>query len=83
MQALQTANIDFLLGLFDYDRLPYHLDVLNKTLADVPPLVSMVHYSLEMLQKPEHTNGFFLFVEGLPLAVALFVRCSRTSLQTV
>ncbi|XP_058121992.1 membrane-bound alkaline phosphatase-like [Anopheles ziemanni] len=57
--ALDTSQIDFLLGLFDFDNLPYSTDIES----DTPPLVRMVHYSLEMLQKKEHTNGFLLFVE--------------------
>lgn len=42
----------------------YNLDVVDEELTEEPALVSMVHYSLEMLQKAEHSNGFLLFVEG-------------------
>ncbi|XP_055626233.1 membrane-bound alkaline phosphatase-like [Toxorhynchites rutilus septentrionalis] len=61
--ALNTSNIDYLLGLFDYDRLPYAVDIGEGQNVDAPPLVRMVHYSLEMLQKKEHSAGFLLFVE--------------------
>lgn len=63
LAALDTSNIDHLLGLFDYDQLPYAADVGNGQNPQTPPLVRMVHYSLEMLQKKEHSNGFLLFVE--------------------
>uniref|UniRef100_A0A8D8FJE5 Alkaline phosphatase n=1 Tax=Culex pipiens TaxID=7175 RepID=A0A8D8FJE5_CULPI len=63
LAALDTSKIDHLLGLFDYDQLPYAADVGNGQNPDTPPLVRMVHYSLEMLQKKEHSNGFLLFVE--------------------
>lgn len=59
---LNTTNIDYLFGLFDYDKHPYHLDVVNKSLDTIPQLISMTHYSLEMLTKEE--NGFLLFVEN-------------------
>ncbi|XP_058834704.1 membrane-bound alkaline phosphatase-like [Topomyia yanbarensis] len=61
--ALNTSNIDYLLGLFDYDRLPYAADIGGGNNENTPPLVKMVHYSLEMLQKKEHSGGFLLFVE--------------------
>lgn len=63
LTSLNTTNIDYLFGLFDYDKHPYHLDVVNKTMDTIPMLVQMTHYSLEMLQKKEHKNGFLLFVE--------------------
>lgn len=61
--ALNTTNIDHLMGLFSYDRLPYATDVTEEPNKETPPLVRMVHYSLEMLQKKEHKDGFLLFVE--------------------
>ncbi|XP_053686610.1 membrane-bound alkaline phosphatase-like [Sabethes cyaneus] len=60
--ALNTTDIDYLLGLFDYDRLPYAADIGEGQNEDTPPLVRMVHYSLEMLQKKQHTEGFLLLV---------------------
>lgn len=63
LSTLNTTDIDYLFGLFDYDKHPYHLDVVNKTLDTIPALVTMTHYSLEMLTKKENTNGFLLFVE--------------------
>uniref|UniRef100_A0AAG5D3F6 alkaline phosphatase n=1 Tax=Anopheles atroparvus TaxID=41427 RepID=A0AAG5D3F6_ANOAO len=59
--SLDTSKIDYLLGLFDFDHLPFSADI--GTGSETPALVRMVHYSLEMLQKKEHTNGFLLFVE--------------------
>uniref|UniRef100_A0A182YLW7 alkaline phosphatase n=1 Tax=Anopheles stephensi TaxID=30069 RepID=A0A182YLW7_ANOST len=61
LASLDTTKIDYLLGLFDYDHLPFSADIGNG--SDTPALVRMVHYSLEMLQKPDHTDGFLLFVE--------------------
>ncbi|XP_062544067.1 membrane-bound alkaline phosphatase-like [Armigeres subalbatus] len=61
--ALDTSNIDHLLGLFSYDRLAYAADLSEAENNEIPPLVRMVHYSLEMLQKTEHSGGFLLFVE--------------------
>ncbi|CAO1396268.1 unnamed protein product [Diamesa serratosioi] len=63
LTTLNTTNIDYLFGLFDYDKLPYHLDVVNKTMNNIPMLIQMTHFSLGMLQKKEHKNGFLLFVE--------------------
>lgn len=62
---MDTSKIDYLLGLFEYDQLRFNLDVSQEGLTEEPALISMVHYSLEMLQKKEHTKGFLLFVEGL------------------
>lgn len=61
--ALNTTGIDYLMGLFSYDRLPYAADMGEEPNKETPPLVRMVHYSLEMLQKREHSGGFLLFVE--------------------
>lgn len=61
--ALNTTDIDYLMGLFNYDRLPYATDASDEPNKETPPLVRMVHYSLEMLQKKEHKGGFLLFVE--------------------
>uniref|UniRef100_A0A182NIE6 Alkaline phosphatase n=1 Tax=Anopheles dirus TaxID=7168 RepID=A0A182NIE6_9DIPT len=61
LASLDTSKVDYLLGLFDYDHLPFSADIADG--SDTPALVRMVHYSLEMLQKPEHTDGFLLFVE--------------------
>uniref|UniRef100_A0A182QCQ3 Alkaline phosphatase n=1 Tax=Anopheles farauti TaxID=69004 RepID=A0A182QCQ3_9DIPT len=61
LASLDTSKIDYLLGLFDYDHLPFSADIADG--SPTPALVRMVHYSLEMLQKPEHTDGFLLFVE--------------------
>lgn len=62
---MDTSKIDYLLGLFEYDQLRFNLDVTHEGLTDEPSLITMVHYSLEMLQKKEHTKGFLLFVEGM------------------
>ncbi|XP_050093778.1 membrane-bound alkaline phosphatase-like [Anopheles aquasalis] len=61
--SLDTSKIDYLLGLFDYDHLPFSADFDGQQNVPTPRLVQMVHYSLEMLQKPEHKEGFLLFVE--------------------
>ncbi|XP_049545912.1 membrane-bound alkaline phosphatase-like [Anopheles darlingi] len=61
--SLDTSKIDYLLGLFDYDHLPFSADFEGQQNVPTPRLVQMVHYSLEMLQKPEHKEGFLLFVE--------------------
>lgn len=61
LASLNTTNIDFLLGLFSYDQLKF-TDSLTDV-DDQPRLIQMTHYSLEMLQKTEHSNGFVLFVE--------------------
>ncbi len=66
LQSLNTTNIDYLLGLFDYDKLPYYLDV-SKNGLNVPRFSRMTHYCLEMLQKSEHKEGFLLFVEGIQI----------------
>lgn len=65
LTTLDTSKIDYLLGLFEYDKLRFALDVTQEGLTDEPNLITMVHYSLEMLQKKEHTKGFLLFVEGM------------------
>lgn len=61
---LNTTNIDYLLGIFESDRLRYNLDVVEEKLTEEPKLVRLCHYSLEMLQKKEHSNGFVLLLES-------------------
>lgn len=63
--ALNTTNIDYLLGIFESDRLRYNLDVVAEELKEEPKLVRLCHYSLEMLQKKEHSNGFVLLLESI------------------
>lgn len=50
-----------LLGLFDYDYLPYYMDreFLN---SKVPSLADMTRKALEILSRNE--NGFFIMIEG-------------------
>lgn len=64
LTTLDTSKIDYLLGLFEYDQLRFNLDITQEGLKEEPSLITMVHYSLEMLQKEEHKKGFLLFVEG-------------------
>lgn len=71
MKNLNTPQIDYLLGLFEYDNMRYNIDVNSEQLTEEPPLITMVHYAMEMLQKPEHKNGFFLLVEGIDYSMRL------------
>ncbi|XP_018019900.1 membrane-bound alkaline phosphatase-like, partial [Hyalella azteca] len=56
--AVDTANTDYLLGLFDYSHMEYRVD--ND--ASNPTLSEMTRAAIEVLQRD--VNGFFLFVEG-------------------
>ncbi|XP_058062181.1 membrane-bound alkaline phosphatase-like [Anopheles bellator] len=80
---LDTSKIDYLLGLFDYDHLPFSTDFTGQEGAVTPPLVRMVHYSLEMLQKSEHTEGFLLFVEDGNIQRAHQQNKARKALEQV
>lgn len=61
---LNTSDIDYLMGLFEYDQLKYNLEINEKNLTEEPSLVHLTHYSLEMLQKQEHKNGFLLLIDS-------------------
>lgn len=49
-------------GLFSSDHLPYHLDVEDKKLVEVPSLEEMTMKAIQILDKDQ--NGYFLLVEG-------------------
>nr|QIJ77960.1 alkaline phosphatase [Macrobrachium nipponense] len=57
--ALDTANTDYLLGLFAYSHMDYLLD--RKPKMD-PSLPEMTKAAIEVLRRDE--NGYFLMVEG-------------------
>jgi len=58
LMALDTAEVDHILGLFDMSHMQYALDED----ASNPSLEEMTRKAIEVLRKNE--NGFFLFVEG-------------------
>lgn len=62
---LMDLNVDSeedIFGLFSSDHLPYHLDVVDKNLVEIPSLEEMTMMAIEILEKSQ--NGYFLLVEG-------------------
>lgn len=64
LTSLNTTNIDYLMGIFASDQFSYNSDATAQEINEQPRLVQLCHYSLEMLQKKEHSNGFVLLVES-------------------
>lgn len=56
--SLDTQNLDYLMGLFDYSHMEFAVDQD----ASNPSLEEMTRSAIEVLQRD--SNGFFLFVEG-------------------
>lgn len=54
-----TTDTDFVLGLFDTNHMPYHIQTQPE---EKPTLEEMVAKSLDILEKDR--KGYFLFVEG-------------------
>ncbi|KAJ2950751.1 hypothetical protein O0L34_g9012 [Tuta absoluta] len=59
LMSLMNSPPDYLLGLFDSDHLPYHLQSDPMT---EPTLAELTEAAIKMLDRNE--KGFFLFVEG-------------------
>lgn len=62
LMNLNGDNEDEIFGLFSSDHLPYHLDVEDQNLAEIPSLEEMTLKAIEILRKNE--NGYILLVEG-------------------
>jgi alkaline phosphatase len=62
MSSVSVKSDEQILGIFANDHMPYHLDVVNKSLEEIPSLTEMTLKAIEMLESNE--NGFFLLVEG-------------------
>ncbi|XP_014669390.1 PREDICTED: alkaline phosphatase-like [Priapulus caudatus] len=58
---IDPENTEYLLGLFDSDRMPYIVDSTPDE-AENPTLSEMVKKTIEILQK--NPNGYYLFVES-------------------
>lgn len=58
LMSVNVSNIDYLLGIFDSDHMPYH----HLTTDTKPSLTEMTGKAIEILSK--HEEGYFLFVEG-------------------
>ncbi|XP_062702913.1 alkaline phosphatase-like isoform X1 [Aedes albopictus] len=58
---VDAEDTEYLLGLFDANHLPYHLDDADKV---KPTLEEMVSKALDVLERGSHHRGYFLFVEG-------------------
>ncbi|CAL4062131.1 unnamed protein product [Meganyctiphanes norvegica] len=72
---LDTANTDYLMGLFDYSHMSYAIDDDTSN----PSLGEMTKAAIEILSKDE--NGFFLFVEGGNIDRAHHLNEHRTALE--
>lgn len=61
-QLMNVKNdVRKLLGIFDSNHLPFHLD---ENASEKPTLSEMVNKALDILESPSDEKGFFLFVEG-------------------
>lgn len=61
LQAVDTSEVDYLLGIFANGHLPYEYEKIEKNL-DVPTLAEMTKAALEILERG--SEGYFLLVEG-------------------
>jgi len=59
--SLDLSKVDKLLGLFEWEDLPYEIDRVREYYAEVPSLAEMTAVAIEILSKDP--DGFFLFVE--------------------
>ncbi|XP_054721005.1 alkaline phosphatase-like [Uloborus diversus] len=78
--SLDTTNVDYLLGLFHADHLPYVLD--RPSLPDptqYPSLAEMTAAGIEVLRKND--EGYFLLVEGGSIDLAHHMNWAMKSLE--
>ncbi|ROT74032.1 alkaline phosphate [Penaeus vannamei] len=73
--ALDTANTDYLMGLFDWSHMSFAIDEDTSN----PSLEEMTRAAIEVLQRDD--NGFFLFVEGGNIDKAHHLNEHRSALQ--
>ena len=55
------STTEKVMGLFDSNHMPYHLD---SNADQIPTLEEMVSVALNILEKQSHGKGYFLFIEG-------------------
>ncbi|XP_055677789.1 alkaline phosphatase 4 [Lutzomyia longipalpis] len=60
--AVDTENVDYLLGLFAQNHIPYNL-VREKGASGAPSLAQMTSQAIKILQR-KYSKGFVLMVEG-------------------
>lgn len=61
-ELMDLNDEEEIFGLFSSDHLPFHLDVEDKNLVEIPSLEEMTMKAIEILKKS--TKGYFLLVEG-------------------
>lgn len=61
LKSLNPDKVDYLMGLFDSDHLPYSLDRMEEELP-YPNIEEMTEMAIKILSK--NPEGFFLLVEG-------------------
>lgn len=59
---LNIEKDDEIFGMFSSDDIPYHREVIEKNLVDIPSLAEMTSKAIEVLKNND--KGFFLMVEG-------------------
>lgn len=80
LRAINANEVDYLLGLFEYDTLMYNRDVVDNGYEDREPTLSeMTDKAIDVLSK--NANGFFLFVEGQKIDSAHHSNYARLSLD--
>ncbi|XP_047483489.1 alkaline phosphatase-like [Penaeus chinensis] len=72
---VDTANTDYLMGLFDWSHMAFAIDQDTSN----PSLEEMTRAAIEVLQRDD--NGFFLFVEGGNIDKAHHLNEHRSALE--
>lgn len=63
LMAVDPANVEQILGIFNHDHIMYNLDIERDGLQEsMPSLTDMTLMAIDILSQNE--NGYFLFVEG-------------------
>ncbi|ETN66325.1 alkaline phosphatase [Anopheles darlingi] len=79
LQAVDTRNTDYLLGLFESGHMKYNLERVGDAEQHEPTLEEMTETAIRLLEK--NKNGYVLFVEGGLIDVAHHETWARLALD--